>query len=293
MQSDEKLKNIKLGFFGTPELAVLVLEALYTAGLTPCVVITNPDAQQGRKMVLTPPLAKVWAQAHGVFVLQPQSLRTDDTVEKYLLAEKIDLIIVAAYGKIIPESILSIPKHGTINVHPSLLPRFRGASPIRSAILNDERETGVSIMLLDAELDHGPILAQKKIQCEKELWPIRGKELDRILGKAGASLLVETIPKWIAGEITPKEQNHVDATFCTKITKEMGELNLSANPYQNLLKIRAFDGWPGTFFFHERDGKRMRIKIVDAAVENGALKITRIIPEGRNEMAYEDFLRLS
>ncbi len=283
----------RIAFFGTPDLAVLVLEGLHSAGFTPHVIVTNQDAPQGRKMILTPPPAKVWAQSHGVFVLQPQSLRTDDTVEKYLTAEKIDLIIVAAYGKIIPPGILSIPKHGTINVHPSLLPRFRGASPIRSAILNDERETGVSIMLLDVELDHGPILAQKEIAIQIDAWPLRGKELDRILGEAGASLLVETIPKWIQGEITPIDQNHNEATFCTKITKEMGELDLTADPYQNLLKIRAFDGWPGTFFFHERDGKRIRIKVAEAHIENGELKITRIIPEGRNEMDYENFISQS
>ncbi len=283
--------DLRIAFFGTPTIAVHVLDALVEHDIVPCVIITNADAAQGRKMVLTPPPAKNWAHQHQIPVLQPQSLRTDDTVLMYLRAQEINLIVVAAYGKIIPQSILDIPQHGTLNVHPSLLPKLRGASPIRSAILNDMHETGVTIMLLDAYLDHGPILAQKMVSIPKSAWPLRGTELDTLLSTEGGKLLAETIPRWVDGEITPQEQDHDAATFCTKITKEMGELDLDADPYKNLLKIRAFDGWPGTFFFHERDGKQMRIKVVDAEIENGTLKITRIIPEGRNEMDFQTFLK--
>jgi methionyl-tRNA formyltransferase len=281
----------RIAFFGTPTIAVHVLDALKTVQLLPSVVITNPDAPQGRKMVLTPSPVKNWASAEGIPVLQPQSLRTDDTVEKYLRAHDIQLLIVAAYGKIIPQTILDIPAYGTLNMHPSLLPKLRGASPIRSAILEDVRETGVTIMLLDADLDHGPILAQKVVPIPESVWPLRGIELDTLLSVEGGKLLSETIPRWIEGDISPVEQDHDAATFCTKITKEMGEIDLYGDPYQNLLKIRAFDGWPGTYFFHERDGKRIRIKIVDAELEAGELKITRIIPEGRNEMDFAAFMQ--
>jgi methionyl-tRNA formyltransferase len=281
----------KFAFFGTPDIAVIVLEKLKSAGMLPSVIISNPDAPQGRKMVLTSPPVKVWALAHGIPVLQPQSLRTDKTVEMYLEENRIELSIVVAYGKLIPESLLSIPKYGTVNVHPSLLPKLRGASPIRSAIFEDMRETGVSIMLLDSELDHGPLLAQESVDIQTDAWPVRGGELDTLLATKGGELLVRTLPSLIDGTLIPTEQNHSSATFCTKITKEMGELDLKADAYQNLLKIRAFDGWPGTFFYTEKNEKRIRVKIVDAELDGNSLKILRIIPEGRNEMSYEDFIR--
>ncbi len=282
----------KFAFFGTPDIAVIVLEELKKADMMPSVIFTNPDAPQGRKMMLTPSPVKVWALREGVPVLCPQSLRTDDTVETYLREHDIELAVVVAYGKIIPESLLSVPKYGMVNVHPSLLPRFRGASPIRSAILADERETGVSIMLLDSEVDHGPLLTQEVVKIEERAWPMRGRELDTLLAERGGELLAKTLPLWIEGQITPTEQDHARATFCQKITKEMGELDLNADPYQNLLKIRAFDGWPGTFFFTEKNGKRIRVKIIDAELaKDGSLRILSVIPEGRNEIAYEDFIR--
>ena len=281
----------KIVFFGTPEIAVTVLDSLKEAGYLPALIITNPDAPQGRKMLMTPPPVKVWAGAAGILVLQPTTLK-DPEVLAQLTEGAYTLFIVAAYGKIIPQTILDIPKHGTLNVHPSLLPKLRGASPIRSAILNDMRETGATIMLMDAELDHGPILAQKTVVIEEASWPLRGIALDSMLAHEGGELLVTTIPKWLEGTIHPHEQTHEEATFCTKITKEMGEIDLTADPYANLLKIRAFDGWPGTYFFTERNDKRIRVKIVDAELaEDGSLNILRVIPEGKKEMAYSDFSR--
>lgn len=278
-------------FFGTPLVAVWVLEELEKHGILPTLVITNPDAPQGRKLILTPPPVKEWAVARGIEVFQPTTLRDEAVVQK-LRSQNFDLFIVAAYGKIIPQSILDIPPQSTLNVHPSLLPLLRGASPIRSAILGDMRDTGVTIMLMDAALDHGPILAQETANITKDEWPLRGETLDERLARQGGRMLAEAIPQWIAGTITAKEQDHTAATHCTKITKEMGEIDLSADPYQNLLKIRAFDGWPGTFFFTEKHGKRLRIKIIDAELtEDGSLKITRVVPEGKKEMNYDDFLR--
>lgn len=283
--------ELRIAFFGTPEIAVSVLAELEKVGMLPQVIITNPDAPQGRKMVLTPPPVKRWAESRSIPLLQPQSLRTDPTVREYLTVHNINLVIVAAYGKLIPEEILNIPKYGTLNVHPSLLPVLRGASPIRSAILKDMRTTGVSIMLLDAELDHGPLLAQKEITIPEDKWPMRGTALDVLLAEEGGKLLADTIPSWIEGTIVPQEQDHERATFCEKITKEQSEIDLGGDAYQNLLKIRAFDGWPGTFFWHERDGKKLRVKIVDAELSSdGSLLIQRVIPEGRNEMEYAAFV---
>ncbi len=282
----------KFGFFGTPDIAVVVLKELENSGMLPSVIITNPDAPQGRKMLLTPSPVKVWATEHAIPLLQPQSLRTDKTVEEYMKQHTIELGIVVAYGKIIPDSLLSIPKYGMVNVHPSLLPHFRGPSPIRSAILKDERKTGVTIMLLDSDVDHGPLLAQEVVEIPQTNWPMRGRELDQLLATKGGELLSRTLPQYVSGNCIPQEQNHADATFCVKITKEMGELDVSANAYQNLLKIRAFDGWPGTFFYTERNGKRIRVKITDAELApDGSLQILRVIPEGKSEMDYSNFTR--
>lgn len=279
-----------MAFFGTPDIAVFVLDALEQAGIVPALVVTNPDAPQGRKLIMTPPPAKGWAYERNIEVFQPETLK-DDAVAQLLRDGGFDLFVVVAYGKIIPKSILEIPKHGTLNVHPSLLPKFRGASPIRSAILADVRETGVTVMLMDEQLDHGPILAQESANIAPTDWPMRGRELDELLARKGGALLASVIPRWVAHEVTPREQEHGSATFCTKISKEMGALDLKSDSYQNLLKIRAFDGWPGTHFFTEKNGVRMRVKIVDAALaSDGTLRITRVIPEGKKEMSFESFM---
>ena len=282
--------NPNIVFFGTPDIAVFVLEELEKIGIVPSLIVTNPDAPQGRKMIMTETPVAQFAHAHGIPVLKPASLR-DAEITKTLEHSGAELFIVAAYGKIIPNAILNIPTHGTLNMHPSLLPKLRGASPIRSAILTNEYPTGVSIMMLTEGLDEGPILAQEVIDIPDSEWPIRGRVLDEKLARAGGTLLGETIPQWIEGLISPQEQSAEGATYCTKITKEMGLINLAEDPVFNLRKIRAFDGWPGTYYFHESDNKRIRVKICDAEIENGKLVITRVIPEGKKEMSYTDFLR--
>ncbi len=280
----------KFVFFGTPDIGVWVLEELEKAGFVPSLVVTNPDAPQGRKMIMTASPVAQWAELRNIPVLKPVSLK-DTTIPDALRASGIELSIVAAYGKLIPQAILDIPKFKTLNVHPSLLPKLRGASPIRSAILEDMNPTGVSIMSLTIGMDEGPILAQETILIPKENWPVRGSELDVLLAKKGGALLAKILPDWIQGTITPEEQNHTEATYTQKITKEMGLIDLHSDPYQNLLKIRAFDGWPGTYFFHERNDQHIRVKIVDATIENSILKITRVIPEGKKEMDYDVFLK--
>ncbi|MCE9644133.1 methionyl-tRNA formyltransferase [Candidatus Parcubacteria bacterium] len=276
--------NYSFVFFGTPELSVRVLEELARVGLVPELIVTSPDKPQGRKLVLTPPPAKRWAEAHSIPVIQPKSLKTDEDIGE-LLKKQYDFFVVAAYGKIIPERLIDLPKKGVLNVHPSLLPKFRGASPIRSQILADDRDTGVSIMLIDAVMDHGPIVSQ--IRVPSPSWPPSALELEETLARAGGAELARVIPLWMNEEISPKEQEHDKATFTEKIEKEQGLLDLSADGYQNFLKIQAYRGWPGTYFF--LDGKRIVIK--DAVYENGALRLTRVVPEGGKEMAYEDFLR--
>jgi len=283
---------MRIAFFGTPEIAVIVLEELKQSGILPDLIVTNPDAKIGRKQILTPPPVALFAEREHIALIQPESVRDPKTLPE-IVSQKWDLFVVVAYGKIIPQSLLDIPKHGTINVHPSLLPKLRGASPIRSAILNDMRETGVSIMLLDHKMDHGPILAQAKTDIAVGQWPQDGQLLDEAMAHQGGAMLADLIPRYLAGEITPQAQNHDEATFCTKISKDMSALHIDPlnlpvgdEAYQNLLKIRAFSGWPETFFIHE--GKRIKIKSASLDA-TGKLNIARIVPEGKNEMDFQQY----
>ncbi|KXJ97843.1 MAG: Methionyl-tRNA formyltransferase [Parcubacteria bacterium OLB19] len=276
---------MKIAFFGTPEIASIVLEELKNANLIPNLIITNPDAPVGRKQILTPPPVKIWAQNQSIPVTQPLSLKNPDLLPE-ITDQEWDLFIVVAYGKIIPSWLLAKPKYGTVNVHPSLLPKLRGASPIRSAILNDIKDTGVTIMLMDEELDHGPILYQEKTPIETDSWPIDGQELDKIMAHQGGRMLAKIIPDYIQGRISPTSQDHKQATFCTKITKDMSELTIDPYhlpegeaAYKILLKIRAFAGWPETFFIH--NNKRYKIK--QAKISNNKLEILRVVPEGKTE----------
>jgi methionyl-tRNA formyltransferase len=235
---------------------------------------------------------KTEAEAAGIPVYQPEHFRT---IEDHppLTEGSWDLFVVVAYNHILPAWLLGLPTHGAVNLHPSLLPRWRGASPIRSVILNDERITGVTVMLLDDKMDHGPILAQEVVELPTTNWPIAGQALDTILADAGATLLAETIPQWLSGAIAPQEQPHEAATYCGKITKADGELALDPyhlpngpEAYRLLCLIRAYDGWPGTYFFHNGT----RIKILDAHLSSeGTLTITRIIPEGKGPVDWQQY----
>lgn len=271
--------DLTIAFFGTPRFATHVLDALRDADLLPALVVTAPDRPAGRGLALAAPPVKDWAIAKDIPCLQPESLKPGTRNQELdgIYNSDWDLFVVAAYGKILPESLVTLPRHGTLNVHPSLLPRFRGASPVESQILADLRTVGVSIMKLDAEMDHGPVLSQASITLED--WPIRARDLEALLAQEGGALLTESIPPYVAGELVPTEQDHGQATFTKKIVKEDGLIDLSADGYQNYLKFCAYDEWPGTFFF--KDGKR--IKIVDAVYENGRFTPTRVVPEGKKE----------
>ena len=277
-------------FFGTPQLSADVLEHLKLQGLVPSLVVTNPDRPQGRKMLLTPPPVKLWAQENRVPFLQPEKL--DSVFNSQLTTYNPQLFVVVAYGKIIPKKVLDIPEKGTLNLHYSLLPKYRGASPIESAILNDDKEVGVSIMLMDEKMDHGPIISNQKlnIKNQKWEWPPRAGELRIACNELGAELLAETIPLWVAGKIRAKEQNHSKATYTEKIKKEDGLIRLDEDAYKNFLKIRAYSEWPRAYFFAERKEKKVRVTVTDAEFKGGELVITRVVPEGKKEMLYTAFL---
>ncbi len=280
----------RFAFFGTPEFAMIILEELELKGLLPLLVVTAPDKPKGRKLIVTPSEVKLWANAHNIPVLTPEKLK-DEMFIAEISKTSWDLFVVAAYGKIIPKNILEMPSHGVLNVHPSLLPKFRGSSPIEGAILSDEKFTGVTIMQLDEEMDHGPVLAQR--ERIRNVWPPKGSELTRDLAHFGGALLADIIPEWMhpSQPLKAFPQDHTRATFTKKITKEDGLIDLTGDPKQNYRKIRAYDEWPGAYFFTERGGKQMRVRITDADYEIGELKITRVVPEGKKEMTYEDFLR--
>ncbi|MCX6702135.1 MAG: methionyl-tRNA formyltransferase [Candidatus Zambryskibacteria bacterium] len=280
------MKKIIWAFFGTSNFSVIILDELKTNGFIPTLIITTEDKPKGRKLILTPPEVKIWAEKEKVPYIQPKTLKNPDVVEiinKYA-PKGFDVFVVASYGKIIPQSILDIPKYQTLNVHPSLLPKLRGASPIQNAILG-ESETGVTIMRLDAEMDHGPILAQEKIVLTE--WPPYAEDLEKLLGKKGGKLLVETLSEWVDGKIKEQEQEHNLATYCQKIQKTDGELNLNDNVEINLRKIRAYHIWPGAYFF---DDNKKRIVVKKAHIENDGLILDRIVPEGKKEMGYKDYL---
>jgi methionyl-tRNA formyltransferase len=299
--SDIKLfGDMSIAFFGSPQFAVHVLEGLKNEHIVPDLIITQPDKPAGRKLELTPPPAKIWAEEHSLSTYQPPTLKDPDVIGIINDEGPWDLFIVAAYGNIIPKEILDIPKYGTLNVHPSLLPKLRGASPIQSAILQEDT-TGVSIMLMDEKMDHGPILMQEDTMSWKD-WlegpklsseggPPKESELETITATQGARMLSEVIPKWIAGTLALEEQDHSKATFTRKVTKQDGEINLDDDPIANYRKIQAFDIWPRTYFFAKHGDKHIRVIITEATIENGKLVIKKVIPEGKKEMDYKTFVQ--
>jgi methionyl-tRNA formyltransferase len=288
---EQPQKKFNFIFFGTSYFSVIILDELKVAGFTPTLVVTVPDKPKGRALVMTSPETKVWAETHNVPCVQFGTLKNAESeteIKKYF-PDGCDVGVVASYGNIIPQNILDIPRRGMLNVHPSLLPKLRGASPLQSAILS-EHETGVTIMHLDAQMDHGGIVAQEKIAIHD--WPPYALDLEELLGHAGGKLLAEVLPRWIAGTATETVQNHTEATFTKKIEKADAKLDLSAPMEVNLRKIRAYHVWPGAYFFHtHKSGKKIRVIVTRAHVENGILTIERVIPEGKKEMNYSDFLR--
>lgn len=283
----------KFVYFGSEGISITVLDKMVEAGFVPSLIVAQPDKPKGRKLVPTPPAIIDWAREHSIAVIQPEDLRSEVPEE---LKADFDVFVVVSYGKIIPKEILDLPERGSLNVHPSLLPQLRGPSPIQTAILEDVKETGTTIMLLDEEMDHGPIIAQAAVSPEP--WPLKASELEDMLAQVSGDLLVDIFLPWINGDIQAEEQDHDNATYCEYVKKEHAEINLDDDPYQNYLKIQAYDIWPIAFFFVEKMDKKtylptgkVRVKITEVSYKNNALVIERVIPEGKKEMDYEDFKR--
>ncbi len=244
--------HLKFAFFGSSRFSEYVLDELKKADYFPALDITNA--------------------------------KEDLPIEK-LKELNADYFIVASFGKIIPQSVLGLPKYGCINVHPSLLPLYRGPSPIQNQILNAD-ETGVTIIKMDEKMDHGPILAQEKVAVEP--WPDHYDAVEEKLARAGGELLVRVLddmPEAMA-------QNDSQATIVKMIRKEDGLLDLNDSVEVNYRKVLAYSTWPGAYFFHKRkDGKEIRVIVKDAKIGDGKLEILSVIPAGKREMLWADFLR--
>ena len=212
---------MRVVFMGTPDFAVPALLALCAAGYEVTLVVTQPDKPQGRKKVLTPPIVKTVALEQHIPVYQPQSLKTEEAYER-ILAEKPACIVVAAYGKILPQRVLDLPQYGCVNIHGSLLPQYRGAAPIQWSILNGEKETGVTTMLMAAGIDTGDILLQEKTAIGAE--ETAGELFDR-LAQLGASLLLKTLAALQNGTVQPVLQEEARASYVSVLTKEAATID--------------------------------------------------------------------
>jgi methionyl-tRNA formyltransferase len=285
-----KTQNVNHIFFGTDDFSVGVLEELKKAALLPNLIVTAPDRPAGRGQHMQMPPVKIWAQENEIETMQPGKL--SPKFVKKISDREWDIFTLASYGKIVPQNVLDIPKHGVLNVHPSLLPKYRGASPIETAILNDDKETGVTIMLMDALVDHGPIITQEIVKFDE--W-LNKQEIVNYLSTVGGKILSNCIIPWVNGEISEKSQEHKDATYTEKIDRSDGEISFNAVldiesnsqiAREIYLKIIAYDNWPSVYFFYNNK----RVKITKGSWVNEKLKIDEVIPEGRKPMTWDGFV---
>src|SRR3989344_709335 len=220
--------------------------------------------------------------------LSPALVVRDKTLPPELYNTAWDFFLVASYGTLLKKEVLALPKHGCLNIHPSLLPKFRGPSPYVSAILADERHTGVSLMLMEERMDAGPVLAQAKIEIAPDEWPPKGLLLSQMLFTEGVNLLAEVLPDWLPGAIMPAAQAKGPKTYTKKFTDADALLDLDGNQREQFLKVQAFDKNPRAYFIN---AKSKRIIVTEAEFKEVTLKILKVIPEGKKEMPYQDYLR--
>lgn len=301
---------LRIIFFGTAPLACASLTALAgSLDMQVLAVVTQPDRPKGRDLRLHPPAVKVEAAARQLPVLQPERARSPEFVNA-LSRLAPDLIIVAAYGQILPASILELPRYGCLNVHTSLLPKYRGAAPIQWAILNDEAEAGVTIMKMDAGLDTGDILSQRPTPIASS---DDAQSLHDRLARMGAELLLQTIPDYVSGRISPRKQPDLGVTYARKITKEDGRLDWQQPARHLWNRVRALNPWPGAYTVLPGATKQSLLKVWQADVvdtvrgspgvildsnksgivvgcADAALRMLRVQREGGRPMTVQEFL---
>ncbi len=288
---------------GTPEFAATILQSLIDNKFSVVGVITSPDRPKGRGKKMTMSEVKEAALKNNLPVFQPEKIKKQTSIDQLKLW-KPDLIVVAAYGQIISKNILDLPKYGCINVHASLLPKYRGASPIHYALLNGEKETGITIMKMDEGMDTGEIISnfQFLISNDDNLISLYSR-----LANLGAKLLVKTIPDYIAGKIKLKKQDNNQATYTKIINKKDGLIDWQESAEQIINKIRAFNPWPGTYSFWNK--KKLGIqsaqitnqqllpgmvviegKTIFIGTSDKAIAVTQIQLEGKKSMMASDFI---
>lgn len=287
--------DIDFAFFGTSNFSTHVLDTLASLDYLPSLIITAPDKPAGRGMHISSPPVKEWAEEKKISVLQPENLKDETVLQKLKdmapdRSKGWDVFVVASYGKILPSAIINEPSRKSLNIHPSLLPSLRGASPIQSAILYEDN-TGITIIRMDEKMDHGPIVAQEKVIYNE--WPPDAPTLEIDLAKKGAELLADVLPKWKAGKIEEQPQDDKRATYTQTIKKEDAFLDLeNESPEILFRKIKAYKEKPKAYFFYDSAKKgKIRIIVTEAEIEDQRLKIKKIIPEGKKEMEYENFLK--
>jgi len=262
-------RSLKLVFCGTPQFAVPALEALLTAGHEVALAISQPDRPAGRDRQLATPPVKQTAMAAGIPVTQPEMIRNNTDFRLQLEAIAPDALVVVAYGRIVPPWMLALPRLGCINLHASLLPKYRGAAPIQWTIANGDAFTGNTTMLLEEGLDTGPILLQRTIEIGPDQ---TAADLSLVLARAGAPLVVETLAGLADGTIRPQPQNHQGATYAPLLTREDGRMNFVARSATELYnRWRGFQPWPGAFT--HLDGKKLIVHRMAAVRENDAARL--------------------
>ena len=267
---------MKVIFMGTPDFAVGTLKALHEAGHEVTLVVSQPDKPKGRKQELSPTPVKAAAEQLGLPVYQPSKIRAEESIE-YLRNVEADVIVVAAFGQIIPRAILEMKKYGCINVHASLLPRYRGAAPIQWAVINGEKESGVTIMKMGTGLDTGDMIAKVSVPLDKE--ETGGSLFDK-LSKAGAELLVRTLPSIFDGTAVYEKQPAESPTpYASMITKEMGRMDFHKDAEQLERLVRGLDPWPSAYTY--LDGKVLKVWKSEVSREETAAEPGTVIRTDR------------
>lgn len=306
----KKAVGIKTVFMGTSSFAATILKSLIEEKYNIISAYTQPDKKAGRKQELKKSSVKSVAEEHKIPVFTPDKF--DETEIGKLAEQKPDLIIVAAYGRILPRAVLDLPGFGSVNIHPSLLPCYRGPSPVQNAILNGEEKTGTTVMLMDEGMDTGAILAQEEVLIGSD--ETAPELLDR-LAAISSKLLLKTIPLWIRRKVEPKPQDKSKATLCQLIERSDGHV-IWANDAKSIYdQFRALTPWPGIFTFWEKDGINLRLKLnkisfekekapemqltgqvfefdgkVSVKTDNGTIILEEVQLEGKNSMKIGDFV---
>ncbi|MBR6771499.1 MAG: methionyl-tRNA formyltransferase [Lachnospiraceae bacterium] len=299
---------MKIVFMGTPDFAVAALEAILQAGHEVAAVVTQPDKPKGRGKELQMPPVKVCALKHDVLVLQPDKIKEVEVVEQ-LRNFGADIFVVAAFGQILSSEILQLPRFGCVNIHASLLPRYRGAAPIQWAIIQGETETGITIMQMDKGLDTGDMLFQCKVPITKKE---TGESLHDKLSQAGAELIVDALEKIEEGKVCPEKQKEEEASYASMLKKSLGRIDWNQDAYYIDRLVRGLNSWPSAYTYYQKKtlkiwesepveddrnedqevGSIVKVEKDAFYVKTGKylLKITEVQLEGKKRMKVRDFL---